>query len=310
MLHQNGLSPGIVEDPYAPIPLHLYLNFFEQAAAMADDELLGARLGAEMRPGNLGPIGLRAVQAGTMQSGLEALARFSSALQSGTESVIEADGDCLLLRYLITDIAKAPKRQDAEFSLSCICSLIRAGFDPRWRPMEVHFRHAEPSCRRQLEQVFGAPLRFDQASNLIVIAMDDATRVHRTEDPDLIALIERHISDLIAKTHHASRLSDKVKALIVLYLGARPVTLQTISALLDMSPRSLQRALAEEGLSLSDLIRTYRRDRASWLLTSSDLSVEAIAASLGYADGTAFWRAFRGWTGKTPTDLRAQSRGV
>ena len=83
-----------------------------------------------------------------------------------------------------------------------------------------------------------------------------------------------------------------------------PVTAQR----LHMSVSALQRHLATEGTSFQALKDQLRRDMAIVRLTSSEASLIAIAADLGFTDSTAFQRAFKVWTGSAPGAYRARSR--
>ena len=74
---------------------------------------------------------------------------------------------------------------------------------------------------------------------------------------------------------------------------------------LRMSRRNLQRRLAAEGTTLSEMLQDYRRGRAEAMLRERRTSIEAIAADLGYADGTVYWRAYRNWTGHSPSRAKA-----
>ncbi|WP_172330182.1 AraC family transcriptional regulator [Mangrovicoccus sp. HB161399] len=301
LLRRRGIDSRVLEDRYAPVPLPAYLGLFEDAAAHLGEPDLGLRLGAQVRPGSFGPMGLRAAQCATIRRGLDSLVRFSSALQSGTQvSLEEAEGD-LCLRYLIAAPQVAPCRQDSEFTLAGICSLIRKGYDLRWRPVEVHFQHAAPEAPGEVARWFEAPVLFSQPSNMLVIAARDAQRVCREEDPDMLELIDRHLAGLVGEAHRGQSASNQVRALIALNLGARPIDLDMMAGLLQTSRRSLQRRLAEEGATLSGLLQEHRRERAERLLQEGGRSIEAIAEALGYADGTAFWRAYRRWTGRSPS---------
>jgi AraC-like DNA-binding protein len=73
-----------------------------------------------------------------------------------------------------------------------------------------------------------------------------------------------------------------------------------------MSVRSLQRQLAEEGLTYSRLVEQVRYDQAVTLLKRPDLKLIEIAADLGYTDSANFTRAFKRWTGVSPREFRAQ----
>jgi AraC-like DNA-binding protein len=117
-------------------------------------------------------------------------------------------------------------------------------------------------------------------------------------------LIERHVASLVMTDHESMTLSDKVRSLVSLYLGQRPMTLDVIAAELGMTRRSLQRRLSDEGTSLRELTRAHRLRIAETYLSESSLSMTEVAAALNYADGTVFWRAYRDWTGKAPTKQR------
>jgi AraC-like DNA-binding protein len=309
LMERNGLSAGLLQDPYAPIPLTSYLGLFEDAAAAAGDPILGARMGHAIRPGDLGPVGLLFIQAGSIGQALASLARFTSALQSSTTSALHPLDDMVVWSYRIEALPALARRQDSEFTLACACGMIRTSFDPRWRPAEIHFEHASAGHDAALENLFGARIRFRQAANRVMVRAADAGQARRQEDRDLILLIERHLSDLIAIGGETATIAEQVQSLIRLYLGVRPANLETIAAGLKTSPRSLQRRLAAEGVSIRELTQRHRMQLAAALLSEGGMSVEAIAAALGYADGTAFWRAFKKSTGFAPRQMKVRRFG-
>ncbi len=67
-----------------------------------------------------------------------------------------------------------------------------------------------------------------------------------------------------------------------------------------MSVRSLQRHLADAGVTYSQLLEAARRDAAFRLMEDRRLSLSEIASVLGYSDPAHFTRAFIRWTGQTP----------
>ncbi|WP_444870519.1 AraC family transcriptional regulator ligand-binding domain-containing protein [Rhodobacter capsulatus] len=300
LLAREQLSPEVLADPYEAIPLQSYLSIFEAAAELAGDPLFGARLGFGMRPGNLAPIGLRAVQAGTIRGALTAFARWSGALQSATQSSLTEEEDQLVFTYRLTAPVLIASRQDTEFSLAAVSRLIRGAFDPRWRPLEIRFTHPPIAEKPRLEALFRARCAIPSPSMPSSFPPPRPTGAsrrgpgHDRADRAASAGSDRRCGPRRKPGH-------QVEALIELYLGVRPIDLPTIAAALRMAPRSLQRRLAEEGQSLSGLLRRQRQRRAEVLLRERGLSVEAVAQALGYADGTVFWRAWRSWTGEAPS---------
>jgi len=73
---------------------------------------------------------------------------------------------------------------------------------------------------------------------------------------------------------------------------------------LGMSERTLQRHLAEHGQSFQALVNEVRRQVAESLLTATDNSLNEVAFLTGFADQSAFQRAFKSWTGSTPLGFR------
>ncbi|MBB4952188.1 AraC-like DNA-binding protein [Agrobacterium vitis] len=268
--------------------------------------MFGARIGFRSRPGNIAPIGLLAIQLSTIERALMAMVRYSSALQSGTRMKLEHDDQHLVLNYLITEPNGAPLRHDAEFSLASTCGLIRTAFDLRWRPLEIGFCHPAPSslAKAHLRTLFGAPVLFGQPVNRIIMPIAAARRTYRTDDPDMIAMTERHLVDLMQRTARATTVGEQVAVHVAMSLGSGELGIETIAAALQMSPRSLQRKLADEGTTLSRIVQKYRHERADALLVEGVMSIDEIATALGYADGTVFWRAYRGWTGFSPNQRK------
>jgi AraC-like DNA-binding protein len=75
----------------------------------------------------------------------------------------------------------------------------------------------------------------------------------------------------------------------------------------SLTPRQLQKRLAEQGLSFTELVEEVRRERALRLLRDTDRSIGDIAQDCGYTEVSPFHRAVRRWTGLTPLQVRQQA---
>jgi AraC-like DNA-binding protein len=71
-----------------------------------------------------------------------------------------------------------------------------------------------------------------------------------------------------------------------------------------MSVRSLGRGLAAEGTSYRELLDQLRRETAARHLADDRVAIAEVAFLLGFADLSAFYRAFKRWTGRTPAEFR------
>jgi AraC-like DNA-binding protein len=71
-----------------------------------------------------------------------------------------------------------------------------------------------------------------------------------------------------------------------------------------LSARTLHRRLAEAGTSFEKLLDETRRELAAEYVRRTDYSVGEVAYLLGFAETSSFNRAFRRWTGKSPSEFR------
>jgi len=298
ILSAQRLTLPAIRDPYTIVPLETFFHVLEDAALVAGEPNLGAKIGLSMTPADLGPAGVLLSQSASINSGLQRFTQSLAALQGATEMVFDNSDEVAQLSYqlLAGSVSHAP--QDTEFSMSCMCQIIRLAFDRRWRPIEVHFQHYGSSRGEALEEIFRAPIHFGQPTNRVLLPADGLKTHYRDEDRTLIRLIERHVSELAQAT--AQSLTDRVILVVRRRLGQSPVDVTSVARELGLAPRTLQRRLAQEGTSLRKILRDRRMKTAQVQLQDPNIRVFQVAQSMGYSDATAFGRAYRDWFDHTP----------
>lgn len=300
LLAGHGILRTQLQDPYAMVPLAPYVALFEEAATLAGDPMFGARLGTAFKPSDIGPIGVLFSLSATIRDAFERLSKHVRALQGATSSGTFEEDDHLVWSYKMLDPALWPRRQESEYTLAASCHLVRSCFGHNWKPREVHFEHAAPRDSSEIERLFRAPVLYEQSGNRLLITKEDADRVYRREDKNLTAVLERHLDDMLGQMDIPSTVSAKVSALIGIYLGHKPITRDAIAHELQLSTRTLQRRLSDEGTSLRSLIQEHRKTVMELHMASEGIGKKQTAQALGYADTTVFWRARKSWSKKTP----------
>jgi len=142
--------------------------------------------------------------------------------------------------------------------------------------------------------------------NVVILpaAALDMPLVHA--DASLTRILERHAQELLSKLPAVDSLHGRVRDLLAAELQRGKIGLDHIGALMHMSPRTLRRRLREEGTSAGKLLDEVRRDLAVGYLRQ-DVAISEIAFRLGFSDGSAFHKAFRRWTGRSPAHYRRSS---
>ncbi|MFG1610590.1 helix-turn-helix transcriptional regulator [Actinoplanes sp. NPDC049265] len=138
----------------------------------------------------------------------------------------------------------------------------------------------------------GSPRSYDQAFGV---------RVRFGRDAGLLRLPAGLLSGIPARSDFAWR----VRQALTDRLGSRSTGLADVARVLAVHPRTLQRTLADEGLTYAEILDCVRRNRARDLLRDSDLPAAVISVRLGFADPAVFSRSCRRWFGRPPASLRA-----
>ncbi|MCK8785294.1 AraC family transcriptional regulator [Roseomonas sp. NAR14] len=317
LLTRQRLRRADLQDPYATVPLRRYVALLEEAAAHLGNPALGLRIGALLRPADLGPAGLLFSLAPTLRLGFAQLGRYLGTLQGGTAIALDERPGRAAFAYRMEDPSIWPRAQDSELTLAAMCGLVRSRLGSGWAPIEVHFDHHGDPRRPALRQAFQAPVLFRQPVTQLLIAPGELDLPRRARDVDVLPVLERHAQDLLAREapvpdRPPDRLSDQVRRLIALRIARGEAGGETGGALgvaavaagLGLSARTLQRGLAAEGTTLRDLLRAHRQHLAGARLQAGGETMAQIARALGYSDATVFWRAFRTWNGTAPSAAR------
>lgn len=83
------------------------------------------------------------------------------------------------------------------------------------------------------------------------------------------------------------------------------LTIEDLSKQLNLTARTLRRRLEDEGTTYSTLLEEAKRRDAIVLLDKKTIEVRDVALLLGYQDPANFTRAFKQWTGQTPSQYRS-----
>ena len=119
-----------------------------------------------------------------------------------------------------------------------------------------------------------------------------------------------HLGILEAQAHARDDLGVvfRLRRTLRILLLAQGASGDQVARLLSMHHRTLSRRLKAEGTTFQQLLDEVRFEAACQLLDTARIPITEIAVSLGYAETSAFSRAFRRWSGATPVERRRRSQ--
>jgi AraC-like DNA-binding protein len=235
-------------------------------------------------------------------------ARYVRVHVDGVQISLMSAGTEARLVYRLTDPSIALSRHYAELLMVYAMHVFRLAADESWAPDEVWFRHGPPADLAPYRDYFGAPVRFHQGEYATVFDRWILGRPLRACDQQLLRILEEHANMILAQLPPPG--DDLLGRLEQFVVGALPDDRAGISAAaraLGMSTRTLQRRLREHGILYDRLVDEVRRHLSSKYLADGNFSLGEIAWLLGYSESSAFNRAYRRWTGRSPSADRRRA---
>jgi len=203
-------------------------------------------------------------------------------------------------------VSKWRARRDRS-ALNSTASLMVLHFrhetDGRFAATRITFQHTVDEVAAY-ERVLGCPTVQAGSWSGINVSLDAWRLPLRRHDAVLRQLLETQANDILARQPARTGLALQVQQALAPRVAGGDTSVATLAREMAMSPRTLQRRLAAEGVSYHDLLDDARKAAASRHLTESTLAIGEVAYLVGYSEPAAFHRAFKRWFGTTPEAFR------
>jgi len=306
-----GLAREQLAEPHRRLPLSVLETLVERARALTGEPGLGVLLGMRMRVSWHGFLGFAAMSASTVGDAIELAVRYAPTRTDVIGLRLDRSSDGKEASLVVEERAPLGEARET-LVIALLVGIWQIGCALTGRELRgrAELAFAEPAYLRgylrgpsagaasQFAVRFEQPehrLIFDAALLDLPLTMADAEASRLAREA-----CERELDALEA----SGRLVAQVRAALARADGAARLEIGAVAKEIGVSPRTLKRRLAEHGTSFTSLLEEQRRDRAMALLRAG-LTVDEIAARLGYSDAANFTRAFRRWTGKSPRAWRS-----
>jgi AraC-like DNA-binding protein len=303
---EAGIDLALFEDPQNLMPLAALCRLAAVAAERTGCPHFGLLVGAQGQLATFGLTGLLAKHSPDVGAALRGLAQAMHWHVHGVTVSLVEDGDVALLTFDVRHSGEGVTQLE-DGSMAHLFNSVRDLCGPAWLPSEVRFAHRKPKDPQPYRRFFQAPLRFDAEQNALVFSRNWMSRRVAGANDDLRRLVQQEIDAL--DVQHGDKFPEQVRSVLRAALLTGHGSAEQVAALFSMHTRTLSRRLRVCGTSFHELVDETRFEIASHALAYTAMDVTHIAASLDYADTSAFTRAFRRWSGTTPGRWRAARRG-
>lgn len=314
LLSAATLSPSLLAGPDIDLPHSQELRLWDEAAHLTGDRDFGLHL-AEWIAGcseDLFDVLAFAVRScATLGEHYRLAGRYMRLVHEGVYLKLEEEQAVARLVHGHRQEPSTPPRHPVEGMLALLLLQGRRAIGEEFAPQAVCFTHARPEQVSEQVRIFRAPVYYGCPRNELVLDRALLSRPQRHAEPRLLAMLDRQLAGLLSELPENRSFQDAVRRCMMDELPEREPGMAAVAARLHMSPRSLQRRLQSEGTSFARVLFELRRDLALRYLRDPRIAMGEVGFLLGFLDVAAFQRAFKRWTGSTPSQYRrsAQASG-
>lgn len=264
----------------------------------------GVRVGQQMKIEDYGVLGLSWRTCSYAGEIFERSERYFKLLSNTFMWQIEEEGE-LSHVHLMREAYRRGLELSTETSLSATVVVLQAMTEKSILPTRVTFKHGPPEDLSSYTKAFRCPILFNQPHYTITYKTTDL----KTKTAKADALINQFLLERIKEETEGlkvagSKLVFDIEQLIKDALPSGIPSIHQIAEHIGMSKRTLARRLSEAGVSFRDLVKRTQEEVSKDLLQNSNRNIAEIAFETGFAEQSAFNRAFKRWTGTTPVAFR------
>ena len=303
VLQDVDLPFALIEQPEILVPLREQFRFLERAARETGDEFFGARLGQAVSSKKLSAFGAWVCEANTLREAIaRAHAGIAVMLQTSTILALEHHGHRVRWFIEFVEPETEGRHHNEMLGVGYMIDTVRIYAGRTWTPDVVFTALSAGSPRASLEEILGCNVMHGR--DVPGIEFDAALLNGRRWDH---RASNAFCADAEPRMPPQNDMLATLAAVTDLALFEGYPRMEWVAEKLGTSCRSLQRRLAAHNTSFNRFVDDALARRAKKLLRDGTVSITDIALELGYTDPAHFTRAFRRWTGVTPSAFRSRS---
>jgi AraC-like DNA-binding protein len=302
LFREEGIDPESMFDQGARIPLDHYQRLDVKALELSGDPYFGLKGAAYIRPAHLGALGFAWLASSSLRTGFQRLSRYARVIQEKLSIELDEDDQFFYVR-MDADQPLMSKRIRENGQLAAVTKFCRMIAGDDFNPVKILLKQPEPDDPGYYYELFRCAIEFNSSATTFIIHLEDTDR-RLTGSNDQLAKLNEHIVVKYLAHNEKQDIVNRVKAAIIDGLANGMVTEASIASEMHTTPRNLHRKLQKEDTTFKQLLTNIRKELAQQYIQDRSKTLTEISFMLGFSEVSSFSRAFKGWTGKPPSEVR------
>jgi AraC-like DNA-binding protein len=291
-----GITVEELNDSEKSIDFERAYRAWELAVKDTQDSLLGLHLGEIATPSILGLIGHLMQSSPDLVTAYQQVCKHATLATDMFRYTIETRQEQTILRYeparLWLKVSESSARQAVEQAMAGTLNVFYLLSGKHIRPERTEFTFSKRNVH-EYDRVFSSALKFSGKQNAVFFKTTELQAKVISYDKSLFALFDKIIDEKLERLIKKTSLSDQVRKVLTQDFKGQIVSTGVMAAHLNMSVRTFQRKLNEEGTSYRELSTNLRKELALLLLKNQRSSVREVARMLGYSEASALRKAIK-----------------
>ena len=304
LLDRCALSASATDQLAPPVPAGQICQLFATVAEELDKPYFGIELSCGYHFESASLLILAFMAAPTVRSAFGTLLKYDKYVDSAIETKLSQAGGLGCFEATLLTPAQFDTEHLAEYLMTFIPVSLRKATRQTMPISRVAFTHELTKPRGFVEQAFGAPVVYGARHNALHFDAVFLDQPLHTANALLHQVACNALRSYYAAESSHLDFMEVVQRQVLLQFKEGVPGVASVARGLHISPRTLRRRLAEQGVKLQEVKNEARARRAKFYLQHTRLSLTEIAYELGFSELSAFSRAFKGWTGGPPQAFR------
>lgn len=273
-------------------------RFWDAARKVSGDPDIGLHIGELMPPFRGQVLEYLFLSSPTFGDGLQRALRYNRLMTDALQLQLRVEGDEAVLSGL-----EHAERHYLECATLIVLRFLQQVSDGEFRPGRITFPHARGAAAEEYLRVYGCPVELSADEGALYFDAALLKRSSLAAEPELLRIHEtvaaRKLEDL-ARQDFLHTVEQELGGL----LEQGEASLDVLARRLERTPRALRSELSALGTSFKEVLAGYRERLARRLLARTSEPIDQIIYLTGFSEPAAFTRAFKRWTGETPSAFR------
>jgi AraC-like DNA-binding protein len=300
LLAEAGFDLKSLDGPNVRCPLTQTERLWRIAVAATQDPAFGIKVASHIKQTTFHALGYGLSASSTLKEAFERVQRYCHVASDAIEYEFWRSG---AEYHFVIEPAAGVADESVDALVAAYLRMCRSLIGHDYSPLRIEFRRARPARIEDFQSLLRAPLQFGAARTRLVFDRDAIERPLDGGNPELA----RH-NDAIALQYLSQMERDniqwRVREVLTQRLAHGEPSQEDVAKFLNMSARTLQRKLVDCGITYREILDETRRVLALAYLSTPRHTVSDVTYLVGFSAGSSFTRAFRRWTGRSPSDWR------